>query len=83
MINYYKHKDSIGETMMTTKLNTWILKQNLDLQWLQEASKFPSYQVQKLLNDPLYKPDGTTMRIVLSIVKKKEDSAKLSDFWDV
>ncbi len=83
MIYYYKHKDSIGETMMTTKLNTWILKQNLDLQWLQEASKFPSYQVQKLLNDPLYKPDGTTMRIVLSIVKKKEDSAKLSDFWDV
>ncbi len=80
---YYKQKDSMGEKIMNTKLNTWIQKHNLDLQWLQEASKFPSYQVQKLLDDPSYKPDGTTMRIVLSIVKKKEDTAKLSDFWDV
>ncbi|MBN3555650.1 hypothetical protein JYA63_15340 [Fictibacillus nanhaiensis] len=68
---------------MNTKLNTWIKKHNLDLQWLQEAGKFPSNQVQKLLNDPTYRPDGTTMRIVLSIVKKKEDTSKLSDFWDV
>ncbi|KZE66195.1 hypothetical protein AWM68_07440 [Fictibacillus phosphorivorans] len=68
---------------MKSKLHSWIHKNKLDKQWLHNVSGFPAYQVKKLLNDPLYKPDGTTMRIVLSNVKKKDDSAKLSDFWDV
>ncbi|MDM5316164.1 hypothetical protein QUF49_09180 [Fictibacillus sp. b24] len=68
---------------MKSKLYSWIQKNKLELQWFSNVSGFPAYRVEKLLNDPFYKPDGTTMRIVLSIVKKKDDSAKLSDFWDV
>lgn len=61
----------------------WIKENNLDNQWLQNGCKLPNHHIEKLLNDPIYIPDGTTMRIVLSIVKKQNATAKLIDFWDV
>ncbi|MGX1196012.1 hypothetical protein [Metabacillus sp. SLBN-84] len=69
--------------MNQSKLNIWIKENNLDNQWLQNNGRFPKYQIEKLLNDPIYKPDGTTMRIILSIVKRNKPTAKLSDFWEV
>ncbi|MDR0140153.1 hypothetical protein RFW18_20530 [Metabacillus idriensis] len=69
--------------MPKSKLNIWIQNNNLDSQWLEASSRFPKHQIEKLLNEPHFKPDGTTMRITLSIVKKTDVTAKLSDFWDV
>lgn len=69
--------------MYQSKLYTWIKENNLDKHWLQNNGRFPKYQIEKLLNDPIYKPDGTTMRIILSIVKRYKPTAKLSDFWEV
>jgi hypothetical protein len=70
-------------SMATSKLHMWIQKNNLNIQWLNVNNRFPQYQIDRLLNDPLYKPDGSTMRIILSLVKKKDVDAKLSDFWEV
>jgi hypothetical protein len=67
----------------TTNLGDWLKQHSLDLEWLCNKTNLPHTRLLPLLNDPEYKPDGTTMRIILSRLKEIDTNTKLSDFWDV
>jgi hypothetical protein len=67
----------------TTKLGDWLKQHNLGSEWLCNKTNLPEARLLPLLNDPEYKPDGTTMRIILSRLKEIDSNTKLSDFWDV
>jgi hypothetical protein len=66
-----------------TRLNNWLEQQSLDIDWLSNNTNLPISRLLSALNDPSYKPDGTTMRIILRQIKEIDADTKLSDFWDV
>jgi hypothetical protein len=67
----------------TTKLGIWLERHNLDLVWLCDNTNLSESRLLPVLCDSSYKPDGTTMRIILSHLKEVAPDSKLSDFWDV
>ncbi|MFC0187189.1 hypothetical protein ACFFJY_02770 [Fictibacillus aquaticus] len=66
-----------------TKLSLWLDKQGLDVEWLMTRTKLSKEIILKSVKDSDYRPSGSAMRVILSVLKEKQSTVKLSDFWDV
>jgi hypothetical protein len=65
-----------------TKLGIWLENIELDETWLIQKTQISIPIVMRLVYDSSYKPSGSVIRKVYSVVKKEDTNLKLSDFWN-
>jgi hypothetical protein len=64
-----------------TQLGLWLELNGLEKDWLLKKTGLPSSIIIRVLHDESFKPSGSIKRKVYSVVKNKDSTVKLSDFW--
>jgi hypothetical protein len=64
-----------------TKLGLWLELNSLEDEWLLQKTGLHLSIIIRVLYDESFKPSGSIKRKVYSVVKNKDSTVKLSDFW--
>jgi hypothetical protein len=65
-----------------TKLGLWLELKGLEEDWLLQKTGLPLSITKRVLYDQSFKPSGSLIRKIYSVVKNKDSTVKLSDFWN-
>jgi hypothetical protein len=64
-----------------TELGLWLELNGLEKDWLLKKTGLSLSIIMRVLYDESFKPSGSIIRKVYSVVKNKDSTVKLSDFW--
>jgi transcriptional regulator with XRE-family HTH domain len=72
-----------GLNKKRSKLGRWLDRQGYSQEDLMKASKVSRNTVSRLCSDPEYLPTATTIKKIMTAVRKLDPNKKVEDFFDM